>query len=105
MPSTPATAWKVRDSCCWVVPAAAWGTDKQPLSAAAVTLRNISDALAPGGFLLLLELSSALPAAIWGLDARTWAFTDERDYGLWMTKARWRSLLARAGLTSVAEHW
>ena len=42
---------------------------------------------------------------MWGLDARTWNFTDEREYGLWMAKPRWRSLLAAAGLTQIAEHW
>lgn len=46
-----------------------------------------------------------MPALIWGLDARTWTFTDEREYGLWMAKPRWHKILAQAGLELVCEHW
>ncbi len=69
------------------------------------TLGHIFAALAPGGFLLMLEMCGVSPANVWGLDARTWAFTDEREYGLWMGKARWHALLDAAGFARVAEHW
>jgi hypothetical protein len=45
------------------------------------------------------------PTNMWGLDARCWNFTDEREYGLWISKARWHTLLAQAGFTRVTEHW
>ena len=69
------------------------------------TLGHISNALAPGGFLLMLEMMSPLAACIWGLDERTWRFTDEREFGLWLAKPRWQRLLREAGLLRVREHW
>jgi fatty acid synthase len=58
-----------------------------------------------GGFLLLYEMTCSAPTLLWGLDARTWKFTDEREYGLWMAKPRWHKLLQEAGLTCICEHW
>ena len=71
----------------------------------AASLGHIYDALAPGGFLLLYEATDPMPAHLFGLDARTWNFNDEREFGLWIAKPRWRVLLAHAGLTMVSEHW
>jgi fatty acid synthase len=62
-------------------------------------------ALAEGGFLLLYEMTCSVPTLLWGLDARTWTFSDEREYGLWMAKPRWRRILQEAGLTLICEHW
>ena len=68
------------------------------------SLRHLADALAPGGFLLLAEATGPLACLLWGLDARCWRATDERDWGLWVSIARWRRLLAAAGLRIIVEH-
>ena len=73
--------------------------------AAAETLANIHGALAPGGFLLIYETTAAYTCCLWGLDERTWGFTDEREYGLWIAKPRWARLMAGAGFTRVIDHW
>lgn len=69
---------------------------------AAETLENVVEQIADGGFLLLCEAARPWTCLLWGLDARSWAFTDERDYGLWNSCARWHALLAAAGLDMVA---
>lgn len=69
------------------------------------TLNNISAAMAEGGFLLLYEMTCSVPMFLWGLDARTWTFTDEREYSLWMARPRWHQILKEAGLEMVCEHW
>ena len=61
--------------------------------------------LCAGGFLLFFEFTRPVACFTWGLDARTWNFTDEREYGLWMQRERWHALLADAGLVRVSEHW
>lgn len=61
--------------------------------------------LAEGGFLLTYEITRPTACYIWGLDARAWGFNDEREYGLWMSRARWQAALVAAGLVMVAEHW
>ena len=58
--------------------------------------------IAEGGFLLLSEATRPWTCMLWGLDARSWQFTDEREYGLWISRARWHRLLAAAGLVMVA---
>lgn len=72
---------------------------------AAETLANIHGSLADGGFLLLYETTAAFTTCLWGLDERTWKFTDEREYGLWMAKPRWHRLWTEAGFTQIVEHW
>ncbi|EIE19942.1 hypothetical protein COCSUDRAFT_58179 [Coccomyxa subellipsoidea C-169] len=67
-------------------------------------LANITEQLAPGGFLLAFEGTRPLPALAWGLDKVSWNFTDEREYGLWMSPQRWHAELAAAGLVMVSEH-
>lgn len=67
-------------------------------------LANITEQLAPGGFLLAYEATKPLPVFAWGLDKVTWNFTDEREYGLWMSPQRWHAQLAAAGLVMVSEH-
>ncbi|EIE19938.1 hypothetical protein COCSUDRAFT_44339 [Coccomyxa subellipsoidea C-169] len=67
-------------------------------------LANITEQLAPGGFLLAYEGTRPLPTLAWGLDKVTWNFTDEREYGLWMSPQRWHAQLAAAGLVMVSEH-
>ncbi len=74
-------------------------------SCAAETLANSHGCLADGGFLLLYETTAAFTTCLWGLDERTWKFTDEREYGLWMAKPRWHRLWTEAGFTQVVEHW
>ncbi|EIE23140.1 hypothetical protein COCSUDRAFT_47508 [Coccomyxa subellipsoidea C-169] len=71
----------------------------------AETLANVHASLADGGFLLLYETTAAFTTCLWGLDERTWKFTDEREYGLWMAKPRWHRLWAEAGFTQIVEHW
>ena len=73
--------------------------------AAAETLANVHGFLADGGFLLLYETTAAFTTCLWGLDERTWKFTDEREYGLWMAKPRWHRLWKEAGFTQIVEHW
>jgi hypothetical protein len=68
-------------------------------------LANLAGQLAEGGFLLAYEFTSPTACYVWGLDARTWGFADERDFGLWMSRGRWQAALAAAGLVMVAEHW
>ncbi|KAK9826437.1 hypothetical protein WJX81_005723 [Elliptochloris bilobata] len=68
------------------------------------SLRHLAAALAPGGFLLLAEATGPLACLLWGLDARCWRAEDTRDWGLWVSIERWRSLLAAAGLRVVVEH-
>ncbi|KAK9916399.1 hypothetical protein WJX75_002178 [Coccomyxa subellipsoidea] len=70
----------------------------------AVGLANITEQLAPGGFLLAYEATRPLATFAWGLDKVTWNFTDEREYGLWMSPQRWHAQLAAAGLVRVCEH-
>ncbi len=70
----------------------------------AESLQNLAGALAPGGFLLLVEVTGPLACLLWGLDERTWCAVDARDWGLWCSVARWRALLAAAGLRVVVEH-
>ena len=53
--------------------------------------------LAPGGFLLFYECLDVTPALFWGLSEQCWLHTDERDYSLWCTFARWEALLDAAG--------
>lgn len=55
--------------------------------------------------MLLYETTAAFTTCLWGLDERTWKFTDEREYGLWMAKPRWHRLWEQAGFTQVVEHW
>jgi hypothetical protein len=69
-----------------------------------VGLANITEQLAPGGFLLAYEATRPLATFAWGLDKVTWNFTDEREYGLWMRPQRWHRQLAAAGLVRVCEH-
>ncbi|EIE22203.1 ketoacyl-synt-domain-containing protein [Coccomyxa subellipsoidea C-169] len=68
-------------------------------------LANVHASLADGGFVLLYETTAAFTACLWGLDERTWKFTDEREYGLWIAKPRWHRLWAEAGFTQITEHW
>lgn len=71
----------------------------------AATLSHVFEVMAEGGFLLLYEMTCSVPMLIWGLDERTWTFTDQREYGLWMAKPRWQAILKEAGLEPVCEHW
>lgn len=70
----------------------------------AVGLSNIVDQLADGGFLLAYEITRPFACFAWGLDKRSWEFTDEREFGLWMSRDRWHAQLAAAGLVLVTEH-
>ena len=63
------------------------------------------DLLEPGGFVLFFEITGPLATCIWGLDKRTWTFTDEREFGLWMAKPRWHRILAEAGFQQIRELW
>lgn len=74
-------------------------------TSAAETLSNIHASLADGGFLMLYETTAAYTTCLWGLDERTWNFTDEREYGLWIAKPRWDRLWADAGFQQVIAHW
>ncbi|CAK0786732.1 hypothetical protein CVIRNUC_009946 [Coccomyxa viridis] len=71
----------------------------------AETLSNIHGALADGGFVMLYETTAAFTTCLWGLDERTWNFTDEREFGLWIAKPRWDRLWADAGFVQVIAHW
>lgn len=64
-------------------------------------LTNIYDALEDNGFLLFFEMTTVLPTLLWGLDAQCWNFTDEREFGLWVSQERWSSLLEEVGFTKV----
>lgn len=54
---------------------------------------------------MLYETTAAYTTCLWGLDERTWNFTDEREYGLWIAKPRWDRLWADAGFQQVIAHW
>jgi len=71
----------------------------------AETLSNIHGSLTDGGFVMLYETTAAYTTCLWGLDERTWNFTDEREYGLWIAKPRWDRLWADAGFEQVIAHW
>lgn len=73
--------------------------------APAETLANIHGSLADGGFLMLYETTAAFTTCLWGLDERTWNFTDKREFGLWIAKPRWDRLWADAGFVQVIAHW
>lgn len=67
----------------------------------AEALSHASCALAPGGFLCIYEVTSALPALLWGLAPQCWAAADKRDFALWITLPRWEALLDAAGFEKV----
>ena len=54
---------------------------------------------------MLYETTAAFTTCLWGLDERTWNFTDEREFGLWIAKPRWDRLWADAGFVQVIAHW
>ena len=69
-----------------------------------MALGNAVEQLADGGFLLLSEATQPWVTLLWALDARSWKFTDKREYGLWISRSHWHSLLASVGLMMVAEY-
>ena len=102
-------AWRssahMTSSCCSKGLLRGWAWNDIITCACAETLANIHGALAEGGFLMIYETTAAFTCCLWGLDERTWNFTDEREYGLWIAKPRWHALLAAAGFTQVVDHW
>ncbi|CAL8464659.1 g4194 [Coccomyxa elongata] len=67
-------------------------------------LTNIYNALHDNGFLLFFEMTTVLPTLLWGLDAQCWNFEDEREFGLWVDRARWERLLEEVGFAKVSIH-
>lgn len=70
----------------------------------AAVLTNIYNALHDNGFLLFFEMTTVLPTLLWGLDAQCWNFEDEREFGLWVDRARWERLLEEVGFAKVSQH-
>ena len=70
----------------------------------AAVLTNIYNALHDNGFLLFFEMTTVLPTLLWGLDAQCWNFEDEREFGLWVDRARWERLLEEVGFSKVSQH-
>ena len=68
-----------------------------PCTLRADTLANLSKALVDGGFLVFFEMTSMVPALLWGLDEQCWHFTDKRAYGQWTTIEQWEELLLAGG--------
>lgn len=71
-------------------------------------LKNAAQALAPGGFLLLEEVtdSMALAVGIWGFIPAVWEVQDphNRQAGMFMSKELWEKAAHRCGLTLAACH-
>lgn len=68
------------------------------------TLGHIHSALQDGGFLCFYEETGPLMALLWGLEERSGKFTDERDYGPYLSVSRWMEVLKAAGLPPVIVH-
>ena len=65
------------------------------------SLKNLYTALTDGGFLILHEYISVLPALLWGLSSFAFSAEDHRDFALWVTKERWLSLLKDNGFEPI----
>lgn len=65
------------------------------------TLGHLFSALNDGGFLIIHEYISVLPALLWGLSSFAFSSEDCRDFALWIDKRHWLALLQDSGFEPI----
>lgn len=64
------------------------------------SLQNVRESLNDGGFLLIQEHVGLFPLLFWGVSEST-NFTDQREFGRWMSKNGWLKLLSDNGFEPI----